>query len=167
MKTVGVFYQREGSTEIEHVEIDKSGTIAQLKAAIYAKHGGDAAALLFLEDADEPVSNEATIESVAGPRGAKVHVHRCRRVVVLVHFAERTLERAFGPGATIARIKRWAAEQELNMSSDEASEHVLQITGSTTRPRPNTHIGTLARCPECTVSFDLVPDQRVNGCGSE
>jgi hypothetical protein len=163
MKTVGVFFQREANGDIEHLEIDAGQTVAQLKASIESKQSGAAGALLFLEDADEPIDEEATIQSIAGPRGVKVHVHRCRRVMAIVHFAGQTLQRAFGPGTTIARVKRWAAEQELKMSPDEASEHVLQLTGSATRPRPNTHIGTLAQCPACTVSFDLVPDQRVNG----
>jgi hypothetical protein len=163
MKKVGVFYQREGSGDIEHLEIDSALSVAQLKEMIDAKHSGDATALIFVEDADDPLENEVTIGSIADARGVKVHIHGCRRVAVNVHFAGRTLERAFGPGATVARVKKWAAEQELKMSPEEAGEHVLQLTGSTNRPRPNTHIGTLARCPTCTVSFDLVPDQRVNG----
>lgn len=166
MATIGVFYQREGGGDIDFLEIDSALSIAKLKAAIGAKHGEEPEALVFPEDADEAISEDATIDSIAGPRGVKVHIHRCRRVNVVVHFADRTLERAFAPGATIARIKRWAAEDELKMSPEEASEHVLQLTGSTTRPRPNTHVGTLAQCPTCSVSFDLVPDQRVNGYSS-
>jgi hypothetical protein len=162
MQTVGIFYQREGIPDIEHIEIELTRTVGELRAAISAKHGGDPGDLVFVEDVEDPVGDDALITSITGPRGAKIHVHRCRRVGVTVHFAGKTLERGFAPGATIGRIKRWAA-QELRMTEEDASEHVLQITGTTERSRPNTHVGTLAKCPKCSVSFDLVPEQRVNG----
>lgn len=163
MKAFGIFYQREGTPEIEHVEVDSAQAVRDLKDVIRAKHGGEPAEFLFLEDADEPLGDDVIIESLAGPRGAKVHVHRCRRVAVSIHFAGRTLEYAFGPGATVGRLKHWAAVEELGMSKEDASEHVLQITGTTERPRPSAHVGTLSKCPQCAVSFDLVPEQRVNG----
>jgi hypothetical protein len=49
------------------------------------------------------------------------------------------------------------------MTEEEAGEHLLQIAGTTDRPTPGTHIGTLTSCPDCRVRFDLVPDERVNG----
>jgi hypothetical protein len=164
MRAISIFYQREGHVAIEHLELEPTHTVGDLKAAVRSKHGGDAADWVFPEDAEEPVADDTTIDSIAGPRGAKVHLHRCRHVAVSVHFNDKTLERRFSPGTTVARVKRWAAQEQLGMSDDDASEHVLQIAGTTDRPRPNTHVGTLAKCPTCSVSFDLVPDQRVNGC---
>lgn len=163
MAEFGIFYQREGSSQIEHMSLDGSATVGQFKEAVARAHGANSAELVFIEDTEEPLVDTQAIETFAGPRGVKLHVNRCRRVAVTVHFAEKTFERAFAPGATVAKVKRWVAEVELKMSPEEAGEHMLQLAGSTERPRPNTHIGTLTSCPKCSVSFDLVPDQRVNG----
>ena len=78
-------------------------------------------------------------------------------------FNGETVHDRFAPGTTIARVKRWAAEKEFGMSREEASEHVLQLSGSQERPAPGTHLGALVTCKVCKLSFDLVPDERVNG----
>jgi hypothetical protein len=90
-------------------------------------------------------------------------MHRCRHVEVAVTFNGETVHHRFGPGTTVARVKRWAAERKFGMSEGEATEHVLQLAGTQERPAPGTHLGTFATCPHCQVAFDLVPDQRVNG----
>ena len=60
-------------------------------------------------------------------------------------------------------MKRWAAEKKFDMSDDEVGEHVLQIAGTHDRPAPGTHIGALTDGKVCSLAFDLVPDERVNG----
>ena len=95
--------------------------------------------------------------------GLKVHLHSLRQLKVTVTFNGKTIERLFGPGATVARVKRWAAEHEFGMSEEEAGEHVLQIAGKHDRPAPGTHIGALRDGKVRALAFDLVPDERVNG----
>jgi hypothetical protein len=163
MISVDVFYQGEHIREIEHIEIDDGHSLGAVKALILEKHGGDTAMLLFLEDGDEPLDETAQISTVGCAAGFKLHVHRCHHVEVAVTFAGETVHHSFRPGATVARIKRWAAERKFGMTEEEASEHRLQITGTDERPAPGTHIGTLATWHACRVSFDLVPDERVNG----
>jgi hypothetical protein len=82
---------------------------------------------------------------------------------VAVTFNGETVERRFPPSATVARVKRWAAEKKFGMSEEEAGEHVLQIAGTHDRPAPGTHIGALTDDKVCGVAFDLVPDERING----
>jgi hypothetical protein len=162
MKDIDIFYQVEGVPEIQHISAPPDETLAALKERIKAKHAVGDDAALFVEDDDGDVDEAKTVGAIATPAGAKLHVHRCRRVLATVAFAGKLLEHKFGPGATVARVKHWAA-QELGMSQEDAGEHVLQITGTQDRPTPSTHIGTLAKCPACRVAFDLVPDERVNG----
>jgi len=164
MTSIDVFYQGEHIREIEHIEIDDGHSLAAVKALILGKHGGDAAALLlFLEDGDEPLDEATLVTTLGCVSGLKLHLHHCRHVEVAVTFAGETVHHSFRPGATVALVKRWAAERKFGMTEEEASEHRLQITGTQDRPAPGTHIGTLATCPACRVAFDLVPDERVNG----
>lgn len=163
MTTIPVFYQAENLGRIEHATFSLDATLADVLADIRTKHGTDAAALLFIEDAEEPAELTARLRDLAGPKGLKVHVHRCRRIEVGVTFNGTTKEHKFAPSATVARAKRWATEKAFPMSPEEAAEHSLQITGSMDRPSPGTHLGTLAAHPHCQVRFDLVPNERVNG----
>ena len=163
MKVIDVFYQGEGIREIEHIEVGDDHSFSSLKAILTEKHGLEKDLLIFLEDCDEPIDEVLIVREHVGPCGIKAHLHRCRHIEVVVTFNGEPVHHHFGPGTTVARVKRWAAEKKFGMSEEESTEHVLQLSGSHDRPSPGTHLGALAACPSCRVAFDLVPDQRVNG----
>jgi hypothetical protein len=161
MQSIPVFYQMENHAHVEHVNFSPDNTLADVLNAIRAKHGTDAASHLFLEDADEPADLRKRLQDLGESKGVKVHVHRCKRIEVSVAF-NGTKQRTFPPAATVARVKRWVTDA-FNMSPEDAGEHVLQLAGTTDRPSPGTHLGSLATHPHCHVRFDLVPNERVNG----
>lgn len=165
MAGIDVFFQGEHIREVSHIELDPAHTVEILKAKIIEKHGGEEALFLFLEDAEEPLAPTVVVGEIFRTGPGKVHVHRCRRVEVTVSFGQEVAKGPFGPGATIAHVKRWAAERKFHMTPADAAEHRLQIAGTHERPPPGTHIGTLVSCPACHLSFDLVPDKRVQGSG--
>jgi hypothetical protein len=163
MKHINFFYQGEGIHGIEHLEVGSEDSFSIIKALIIERHGLEEDVLLFIEDMDEPIDELLVVTAHVELPGIKAHLHRCRHIEVTVAFAGAIVHHRFSPGTTIDRVKRWAAEGKFGMSEEDASEHMLQITGSLDRPAPGTHIGTLATCPACHLSLDLVPDQRVNG----
>jgi len=163
MRLVDLFYQGEGIRDIEHLEIEPEATFADVKKLLGSKHTLPPAAWLFIEDEDDPIEDALRVSDRAGPKGIKVHVHGCRHVTVTVTFNNETIERRFSPGATVSRVKSWAAERKFGMTEEEAGEHVLQIAGTHDRPAPGTHIGTLTDGKVCGLAFDLVADERVNG----
>jgi hypothetical protein len=163
MESIDIFYQGHGIREIEHIEVRPDHTIAVIKAILIEKHGCEADILIFLEDHETPLEDHRVIKELCGPGGVKMHLHRCRHVAVAVTFASETEHHRFAPGATVARIKTWAAVTKFGMTEEEAGEHLLQISGTQDRPAPGTHVGTLASRPDCRVHFDLVPDERING----
>lgn len=163
MKNTDIFYQAEGVRDIGHLEMPAETTFGEVKKAIAKKHGLDGECVLFVEDADEATADDSVLGKHDSERELKVHVHRCREVKVGVTFNGKTVHHVFRPAATIAKVKKWAAEKKFGMTPEEAGEHVLQISGTKERPAPNIHIGTLANHPRCNVEFDLVPDERING----
>ena len=163
MKSIDLFCQGEGIGEIVHIELELDATFALLKARLAEEYRIPADALLFIEDKDEPIDETVLVKDRATATGLKVHIHSCRHVKVTVMFNGKTAECHFPPSATVARVKRWAAEKKFGMSEDEAGEHVLQIEGTHERPAPGTHIGVLTNDKADSLSFDLVPDERVNG----
>ena len=146
-----------------HIELKPDATFAVLKSCLAEEHRIPDGVLLFIEDEDEPIDETVLVKDRATAKGLKVHIHRCRQVKVTVMFNGKTVECHFAPSATVARVKRWAAEKEFGMSEDEVGEHVLQIAGTHDRPVPGTHIGTLTDDKADSVSFDLVADERING----
>lgn len=165
MKTIDLFCQGEGVGEIVHIELALDATFAVLKSRLIEKYRIPDDALLFIEDQDYPIDESVLVKDHATATGLKVHIHRCRHIKVIVTFNDKTVECHFAPSATVARVKRWAAEKEFGMSEEEAGEHVLQIAGTHDRPAPGTHIGVLTNHKADSLSFDLVPDERVNGSG--
>lgn len=163
MKNTDVFYQAEGVADIQHAEVQADRDFGDLKREICKRHQLQGETLIFLEDGDEPIREAAKLRDHIGRAGLKVHVHRCREVEVQVTFNGETVRHRFAPGSTVARVKKWAAEKKFGMTPQEASEHVLQLSGTQQRPDPNVHIGRLTDCPKCLVTFDLVPNERVNG----
>ena len=163
MKNIDIFYQCEGLGEIEHFAIEADATFAVVKVKLSEKHGLAADILLFAEDGDNPIDDKARVGDHASTSGLRLHLNSCRRIKVYVTFNGVTLDREFAPGATVARVKRWATERGFQMSEEDAGEHVLQITGTHDRPAPSAHVGALALLKTCTVRLDLIPDERVNG----
>jgi hypothetical protein len=163
MNGIDIFYQGEGISGTEHLEFPGDETIAALKIHLAKRHGFGEDIIIFLEDEDEPADEKKRVHHCAGPAGVKVHVHRCRHIAVSVTFNGETVTHKFPPSATIARVKKWAAEHKFGMTAEEAGEHVLQLKGTKDRPSASTHIGALVTHHKCELAFDLVPDERVQG----
>ena len=165
MSKINVFLQGEGIKDVLRLQLEPQSTALDVKRAC-ASHGAQAngEAAVFLEDQDEPLADAATVASIAGKHGVRLHVHRCRRVAVKVTYSGRAVEHVFGPGRTVGAVKKWAAK-ELGIPKEDAAELILQIAGTQEQPDVDVHIGTLAACPACALAFDLVPNPRIQGAG--
>lgn len=163
MKSIDIFYQGENIAGIEHLEVANDCTFGDLLARLAGQHGLSSDVLIFIEDDERPVEHGVHIAARGGDRGITVHVHRCRHVNVAVTFNNTTKEHLFSPATTVGHVKQWMAEHKFDMTKDDATEHLLQLAGTTNRPSPSTHIGTLTDGKTCAVAFDLVADERVNG----
>ena len=163
MTILDVFYQGEDLQDIQHLELDASSTFAKFKKLICEKYGISDDIHVFLEDSEDPVDDHNCMSDFGDKSGLKLHFHRRHRIEVCVSFNGEEVSRRFSPSATISRVKRWAAQRKLDMTKEEAGEHLLQISGSHDRPHPGTHIGTLSNGHCTKLEFDLVPDQRING----
>lgn len=164
MSKIQLFLQLEGTPGIQLVEIDddapgKELIAAAIRAGLAPKNAEGAQ--VFGADGDSPLNPDVSLKKQGIRDKHRVHVHRCRRVDVTLHFNEVTEVIHFPPSATVDRVKKRFV-QSIQMSPVDATEHVLQICGSSDRPEPDTQIGTLV-CGCCDVCFDLVPIKRVEG----
>jgi hypothetical protein len=149
-----IFIKRSGSLEVQHRKLETLDLAALQKELDKAFGAGS----LFLEDEDEPLSPDRRIDAPT----IFVHHSRCKRIEVTVRYAGRTFEHKFGPGTTLKTIKR-RAEKKLDIDAADAAELSLQIAGTNDRPDEATHVGSVADPTTCSVVFDLVPSDRING----
>lgn len=165
-KQVDVFVQGEGLKDVVLVQVPYDAVLYDvIKAA--KEHGllggeQDDNCLIFLEDGDDAIDPGMSLENAGVHNRTHVHIHRHNRITVTVNFNAKQDVREFPPSATVGRVKKWATNV-FEMSEIDATEHVLQITGSAVRPDEMTHIGALVTFPDNKISFDLVPKVRVEG----
>jgi hypothetical protein len=163
--TVNILLQGEGIPDIQVVNLEhgKRGTDILLIATQYRKGTFEGDFLVFEEDAEAPLNPQDTLPKHNTGKPLRLHVHRCRALVVEVSFNGEAQSHRFGPGATVQTVKRWAAIKGFRMTEADAAEHVLQISGTNTQPEPDTHIGSLVTGTSCQIQFNLVPLKRVEG----
>ncbi len=168
--TIRVYVQSEYLSDVKLVEVDDNATLHDLKRAAQEllPAGTDVSELSLSVEDDQEVDEEADRPEVIHVRdlkkghGIRVHLHHCKHVEVCVRFANETVHRKFRPATTVGRVRNWAGGK-LGMDPGDIAEHVLQVSGTTEQPDVDVHIGALARCPQCSVTFDLVPAHRING----
>lgn len=160
-----VYVQSEFFSDIKLVEIEDGASVGDLKKACLAllpPETHEVEIHLFAEDDDQPHEGHHKVERLKKPHGTHVHLHRCTHVDVTVRFAGQAVSHNFRPSTTIGRVRQWAGEK-LGMQPGDVAEHVLQVAGSSEQPDVDVHVGTLAKCPSCSVQFDMVPAHRING----
>jgi len=157
--SLNVFLQCQNQSNVIHLALAEDVTVASLKATLIERRLADAETELYLEDADEPLETTTRLDSF-GRSNIKVHASGCKRVEVTVTFGGRSIEHKFAPSTTVAKVQRWASER-FELTPEDASDHILQLSGTHDRPSPTVHIGSLAR--DCRVAFDLLPNERIQG----
>jgi hypothetical protein len=162
MNELELFLQGEGDRRIELIKVAEDANAAAILAQ--AKRMGFAIddVLIFIEGHDEPVVIDVVLREMGVRHRHRVHIHRCRHVRTTVHFNHETKHHEFSPHATVAAVKAWFVHA-IHMSPTDASEHVLQITGTHDRPDPDLHLGSLVKHGDCAIDFTLVPRKRVEG----
>jgi hypothetical protein len=164
MSVIHLFLQFQGDRRIELIQVDENAPVRDIiAAAIRAGFPEDGSndAVVFGHDRDEPYDLMATLTTAGIRHKDRVHVHRCRKIEVTVQFNDRIEKHPYPPAATVEQVKRDAVKK-FQMSAVDATEHVLQICGTTDRPEPDVHIGALVS-GNCTLCFNLVPIKRIEG----
>jgi hypothetical protein len=62
----------------------------------------------------------------------------------------------------VGKVKKWAV-REFHLSDTDATDHVLQLAGTTKQPTEDIHIGSFGQASACSLGFDLVPKVRIQG----
>ncbi len=160
-----LFLQAEGVVDILLVKANRSQTLADWLLGLETVPPDVRNAkkvTVTREDEEDALVLEKTFESLGIKDRDRLHLNRCRKVAVTVHFNGRSIEETFPPATTVGKVKKWA-DKKFEIDKLDATNHALQICGTARRPDEDAHIGTLTASPGCQVCFDLVPKERVEG----
>lgn len=114
------------------------------------------------KDTHEPVNATQMLDQLKIRNHDHVHCHKCHRIATGINYGSQTKRHQFSPATTIEVITKWA-KKKLKLDDAAAAELVLQICGTTDRPRPNQHLGELVGAGSCEICFDLVPEVTPQG----
>ncbi|KJC58422.1 hypothetical protein UP10_26190 [Bradyrhizobium sp. LTSPM299] len=161
-KTI-IFIQAEGNAGVTEAEIMIPATVRDLHET-FKTHGIDFDKELeaFVDEADSPLPHDAKTTVDGLKHGSRVHVTRCKKIKVTVHYMHHTIDRTFAPGTRVRTVKQWAV-RELKLNPTDAGEHVLQLCNSTTQPPTDVALAELVNGRSYDVCFDLVPEKRIEG----
>lgn len=163
-ETIKVYLQGPGIA-ITLVKLPADGKISDLIEQARGKGlkiGAEERPDVWLENAEEPLKSGSTLAEAGIKSRSRVHVHTCRQIHVTVNFNNQSHQHPFSPSSTVGDVKEWAAKK-FNLKEVDVSEYVLQVCGISDRPTADTQVGVFAEPGQCTVCFDLVPVQRVEG----
>lgn len=161
MKSIDIVLTQDGSLELIRVSAPPQSTVAEfrqrlLEAEIFA--GPEV--MLFRDEQEESIPDAELLDLTKPDHG--LHVARCRRVAVTVHYNQKSHEFKLPPSARVRRVRRLAIEA-FKIPAADAAPLVLQVTGTTEPLDPDTKIGSLVGRGTCSVALDLVPDSRIQG----
>jgi hypothetical protein len=166
MEELFVFVHRQGSKRMIEIVVIEAMTVADLAnhASLSEGYGNvlPAADLVFFGDSEAPASPHEHVSDCHRRHDGRIHLTKCHRIAVSVHYTHGTHSKDFPPGARIKAVKNWAVAQ-FNVPALDAAEHVLEIHGTKDRPNPSEPLSILVHGDGCKLVFDLVPDIRVEG----
>ena len=143
----------------ERIEVREVASTLTVGEAIDACEGER----VWLEETDVEIDLTVTVVEAELRHRSHVHVNRCTRVKTSVTFNGATKERDFHVSTRIERVFNWAvSKQGFNLTPTDATEHTLQVAGTTIQPDAGDHIGSFTNA-HCAVSFGLVAKIRNEG----
>jgi hypothetical protein len=159
---MSIFYQTAGQRDFQILDETVEVKLESLKAALGSGIIAIEEVLIFVEGGDEPLTAELLEVTLVEGQHHKVHVHHCAHIEVTIHYDVRTEHHKFSPATTVGQVLRWA-ESKFQIAETEKGHLQLQLVGTNDRPVQTTHLGALTRQRECSIAFDLLPVQRIQG----
>jgi len=153
----------EGFTDVEVIVVPQGATGREILLGVAKKTGIEVEeAILFIEYRDEPLNLDIVIREDAA---RKVHhVHRARRIKVLVHYQNGTKEKVFPPSTRVQTVLDWAVGPEgFKIDPTIAPEMELALHSETTELQKQAHIGRYVRHPHHDLALDLIRGIVPNG----
>lgn len=118
---------------------------------------------VWLENADEPLHLDLTLEAAGVTDRCHIHVSDCREVVVHVRYNGEVKQFISGPAVTADHLLgRAAGDAGFQLTEDQRASHMLVLAGADDGLDREAHIGSVV-VEDCVVHLDLSPKHRYQG----
>ena len=153
-----IYVHAEGQHEPESVEAAADTTIAD----VVGTHDG--ALVVLLEDSDEALGLELSLDQAGIADRAHIFAGRRSRILAEVNFNGESREREFSASTRVQRVFKWATgNQGFDLSKADAAEHTLALCSTGEIPAGDVHLGALDNETHGRVCFNLIPKHRFEG----
>ncbi len=153
-------YVVEGIEDQHELPATAADTTADILARIKERHADAEITELLIEDEDEAVAADDRIVERVDREFKLVHASRGGKIKVVIHYEHEKRDRAFGPNATVRRIRRWAVSDKGFDLTEPAAKFVLKLGERVLEPE--LHLGQISR-GERTVELTLVHGRKIQG----
>ena len=178
-RDIEVYIHLEGKVEPQIVQADLTENVADVlvraglasqtdlstfvgESTACLKHADDERDDIEDEPEEAPLGRALVDLGARKGRGIHVHCHRCRKVVVEIHYRDKTKRHRFSPSTTVATVIEWA-RRKFRLTDPDNAKLRLQVCGSTDRPALDRHLGEITSHGTCSLCFDLVFEGKVEG----
>lgn len=147
-----------GSEEPELIKVEATLLIREL----VADRDGEE---VWIEEQDEALDLDITLEEAGLENRHHVHRGRCKRVEVSIRYGGQvTHSHIFPPSTTIERVFNWATGPEgYDLTPEERVKHMLIVPGADHALDKTVHLGSLLQDNKCEICLDLAPKERFEG----
>lgn len=154
-----IYRHTEGHEDPELIEIEASALVRELLVA--ESDDGDQ---IWIEERDEPVVLDITIEEAGIRHRHHVHHGRCREVDVQIRFNGERISRDCRQLATVKHVFDWATGDDgYKLTPEQKAKHVLALPGADHFLDWNVRVGSLVTTDTCEVVLDLLTKERFEG----
>jgi hypothetical protein len=144
----------------EHPEIIKIESTALVRELLIE---GDSDGHIWIEEADEEIGLDITVEAAGIRHHHHVYRGHCHRVEVVVRF-NGDHDHTYSPATNIKTVEKWAfGDKVADFSPEQAAKHVLAVPGADHFLEAGVHVGSLVIPGSCKVILDLLPRSRFEG----
>jgi hypothetical protein len=153
-----LFVHRRG-VDVELHRVDAETTVADFATQLEMSDSE-----VWLEDREEPLPAQSTLNAAGVGERAIVHVGKCKKVNVSVRFESPTKDYDVHSSAPLRRVYDLATSKDhgFDFSEHDKGEYTLQVRGTTEQPELSRHVGVFAE-EGCQAAFDLVLQKRFQG----
>ena len=157
-----IFFTIEGNESMERQEVPADCCIKDFVDEVTKQKGikDRDGFKVHIEDKNDALGDEIAIIEI--PDDKPVHIGRCSRIDVQIHYQDKTETVPVSPGTTIRHLRDKAIEL-FKPDDYKNKDYELEVTATEKKTDASLPVGTLVTDGTCSVELNLVPAEKWQG----
>jgi len=160
---IEIYLHGPGTTEEKIIKVPEDAPVRDVMTAAKQAGFADSDMIIMIEDADEPLNEDARLCDCGVKHKHHLHCHACHKLEVVVNYNGKTKERKFAPSRKVKGVLKWALDA-FELTGVDAENKELRLGGAAgTILQSQQHIGSFAKPPHCHLELYLTAIVEVQG----